>query len=404
MKRSSLKISLYSLVAYMKIPIVGQLFGSEIFALLFLPYFKLKDYFKSNPLLIKLGLSYLALLIAFIISDIFVNNTIPENYLRGWANIIMSFVSVTFISYQLNKDNKNILYYLLFAGISFFLFRREIDPSLLQTGQTNIFKIYYMTGVNSFVLLAGLLSYKINKKIPLLIFFIYGIMCLFLDSRSNGAIFFISVLLISVKIFDIKLTKFRLVVLSILFLVILSFSYVLYVNSVLNGTIKGDNSQQLKKIENPYNPIALLETGRVDFFVSLEAINDRPIWGYGSWAEERSGKYARIMQMMQDSSQLIDEDTIPIHSILLTGWLWAGILGLITIICVFFIMLKKTWEIFRNSTSPVLIVLIPTAIDQFWHFFFSPFGHMRTTVPIFFALVIVEFAKLKKQNEQIKIK
>lgn len=398
MKKSTIKISLYAFFSYLKVPLVGQLFGSEIISLLFFPYFSVKQLYKNNSLLVQVSYAYLLLLLSFVISDLIFNNTSMDNLLRGWSSIIFSFISVGFLTYQLMKDEKNVYYYLFFAAISFFIFNRDLDPALLKTGQTNIFKIYFMFGVNYLVFLVGALIYKKNNKAPLLLFLAYGIACLLLDSRSNGAIFFISVMILSIKVFNIKFNKLKIIAMSVVFIAILSLSYIFYVNSVLDGTITGDNTQQLRKLENPYNPISLLEIGRVEVFVSIEAISTNPIIGYGSWAEDESGKYVRLMQAMRESSEMASENIIPVHSIVLTAWLWAGVLGLISIIALFFLVFKKVWLIFQNSESSFIVILLPLALEQFWHFLFSPFGLMRTTIPLFFALTIVEYQRLKQRN------
>lgn len=392
MKKSNIITSIYALLTGARVNVVGQLFGSEIIAILFFPYAKTRQIFRQYPVLKKISLAYFLLLLSLIFSDLVVNNTAPEDFLRGWANIIFSFFTVLFLTYYLSKNHKNIPIYLFFAAISFFIFRPEFIASE-QEGQTSVFKFYYMFGVNYFILILSYFFYDKNKKATLVLLFLYSIFCLIFDARSNGVIYFISALVMTIKTFNIRLNKFRITVFASLVILFSYIGYVIYVNEVFAGKFTGNNTQQLRQVENPYNPISLLEVGRAEFFVVAQAAIDNPILGYGSWAKDPTGKYAKMQAIATDSKQIDDSGLIPAHSILLTCWVWAGVLGLITIIFLYWVVYKKAFYLFYHSKSSVLIVIIPLALDQLWNFFFSPIGHLRQTAPLIFALIIVEYYK-----------
>lgn len=398
-RKSTLITILYSFFSRARVNIIGQLFGSEIVAIFFFPFSKMRGILNAKPLLKKIGLAYLLLLLSLVFSDIIINDTTSYNYLRGWANIFFSFFSIVFLVYYLGENNKNIYYYLLFAAISFFVFNKGVDdPFYSASDRTDGFKQYYMLGVNLSILFLALVLSKRSKKIPILVFFVYSIACFILDARSNGGIYFMSALILSIKAFNIRLTKVRILTFGVALLFIVSTSYVVYINSILNGVLTGNNSQQIKNIDNPYNPLLLLKLGRTEFFVASEAIFDNPIGGYGSWAEDKTGKYARLQVAIRDSNYTPQNNLIPSHSILLTAWLWAGIGGLIGILLIYIIVVKKIWYVLKNSESGIIVILIPLFFELIWNFLFSPFGHLRETVPIIFALTIVEYYKMTRNN------
>lgn len=402
MKRSTIKTSLFAFFSRARIDLVGQLFGSEVIAFIFFPYSKISETLKKYPLLKKITLGYVILLLSLAFSDIAINNSQPEDYLRGWASIVFSYISVVFLCYNLGRSSSNIYYYLFFGAISYFLFGREITNEVLTSEHTNTFKVYFMGGTNLLVLLFASLYYKVNKKSVLVIFVLYALISLFLDARSNGVIFFISSLLVFVKVRNIKLTRSRILGMSVILLLILSVSYVFYIESVLSGKLTGDNTKQILRLENPYNPISLLAAGRNEFAVTVTAIQDNVVWGFGSWAKDPTGVYSKIWELQSNTQNRIRMENIPTHSIMLTAWLWAGIGGLIAIFYIFILSLKRVWILFRRSlVSAPLLILLPLTIEALWDFFFSPFGHMRMTVPLFIAYAIVEYYNMLK-NESAK--
>ncbi|MFV0470006.1 MAG: hypothetical protein ACK5MK_13905 [Dysgonomonas sp.] len=397
MKKSNIITSIYALLTGARVNVVGQLFGSEIIAILFFPYTKTRQIFRQYPILKKISLAYFLLLLSLIFSDLVVNNTAPEDFLRGWANIIFSFLTVVFLTYYLSKNEKNIPIYLFFAAISFFIFRPELIMSEHE-GETSVFKFYYMFGVNFFILILSYFIYNKNKRAALILLFSYSIFCLIFDSRSNGAIYFISALAMTIKTFNIKLNKLRITAFAILIILFSYIGYVIYVNEVLAGKFTGNNTQQLRQVENPYNPISLLEVGRAEFFFEIDVDSKKPIFGYGSWAEDKTGNTAKLFAKMIGSNSIDDSNLIPSHSILLTAWLWAGIGGLIAIMIIYCIIYKQAFYLFYRSKSSILVVIIPLALDQLWNFFFSPIGHLRQTAPLIFALIIIEYYNMQKEE------
>lgn len=135
--------------------------------------------------------------------------------------------------------------------------------------------------------------------------------------------------------------------------------------------------------------MALLMSGRQEFFIAIPAILDRPILGYGVAAED-TGDYVmkycikhydaerlkRAFALYQRSLAMGVRRIIPAHSCILGAWLYCGILGL-------FYWLWYIWLIFKYiryyaAAIPqwfgFFAMMLPSTM---WNIFFSPGNHSR---------------------------
>lgn len=399
MKKSNFITILFSLFSCFRINLIGQLFGSEVVALLFFPKSRILRLF-SLPQIKKIILPYSIFLISLMISDIFVNQTPINSYLRGWSNIIFSFIQVVFLVSLFLKSEKNYILYLFFSAVSFFIFRPQMDGEF--DISSNAFKIYFMFGTNYLIILIAYIMKNKSDKLPLLIFFLYAIFCMIADARSNGAVYFLATIIYSTKLFKIKVGITSSVLLLFTILAVGYSGYMYYASKVLSGEVGGSNAQQILKLKNPYNPIELLQEGRRDALFALVPIMDKPLLGFGSWAEDSTGKYNFLYDLYakNESSKGRTRELIPAHSVLLASWLWAGIGGLIGCFLLYFRII--TWGIilFIKTNNKFLIIIIPLLLDLIWNFLFSPIGHIRQTAPIIFAVIIVQYYRFNKKYRE----
>ncbi|MFC3353432.1 hypothetical protein [Sphingobacterium zeae] len=397
MQKSNLVTLLFSLFSGARINIIGQLFGSEAVALIFFPFRSIKSIFSIKPVK-KILLPYGLFLCSLVVSDIFVNDISSEQFLRGWSNIIFSFIQVIFLINLFVKSEKNYSWYLMFAAISFFIFRPQMEGEFML--ESNAFKVFFMFGVNSLILL---LAYHLGQKSrssPILIFFAYALFCMIADARSNGVVYFLSAIIYCIKIFRIKLSYDKIAFFFSFVLFIGYSGYIYYASKVLSGEIGGGNARQILELENPYNPFELLAKGRVESLFALTPIMDRPFFGFGSWANDATGQYILEYNSLKESPGGSTENRlIPAHSIVLASWLWAGLGGLVGVVLLYFRVFKWGFTLFMKTNSNLLILIIPLMLDQMWNFLFSPIGHLRQTAPFFFALVIVEYYRFCKQKK-----
>jgi O-antigen ligase len=383
-KISNFYMALYAFFSRLTIDFVGRLAISELIALIIVP-FKLKSLFRTYPVLKKITFIYLLLLFSLILSDI-INSTPSQDYFRGWACIIFSYLSLCFLLSQIN--NKSVVFFLLFYAFSLFLFGEDIDLIYMDEN-SNYFKARIAPFLSQIVLLLAYLLYKANKNIPVFIFLGYGLLSIVLGARSSSLPFLLSALLLFVKMKNINLSGIRIFSVGIFVLIIFYAGYCVYISQVLNGSIISGNSQQLQRVKNPYNPFELLTEGRTETFVAYDAIKKKPLLGYGSWAKVEN--YQGILPLSVTFFR--EKGIIPAHSVILGVWLWAGMIGFISIILLYWVLLKLFWKSYkdRNTNIGILILLIPMVITMVWNALFSPLGHLRETLPFTAAFIIYAY-------------
>lgn len=390
MKKNKYLSFFYGFAMGLSIKLVGTLFLGEVIALITLPIIKFKRLLKLVPEFTYILVCFLLLLVAQILSDI-INNSGPEDYLRGWFTIILGGLSMIFLLNQFLDKERNIVYFLL-GSFLVLLFFDQGDLNLeLQVEDTNYFKIRFVGFLNASVLLMSYFLMAAKKFNTILILFLsYAILCLYMDARSNGLSFLFSSFVLSLKFYSVKLSKSKIIFFSLISLFVLYGLFIFYVDLVLNSGFGGSNARlQIAKTVNPYNPFELLYYGRSEFFVLIEAIKDNPYYGYGSWAKDPNFKFARIQQMLSHEIHLEDAIYIRAHSMFLGFWVYAGILGAGSILLIYLKALKIVNLIFRsNAFIKSLPIVIFATFQAIWSFFFSPTQDIRLSLPFFIALIL----------------
>ncbi len=378
---------------------------AEAIALSSLPFINIRTLLKKYEGLRAVLGGLCVLLMAQMISDL-ANQSSAHDFLRGWAVIIFCMVSTIFLVYHISKTQNGILY-LLFALFLVRLIFGEgaLDPQIMDVN-TNYFKMRFVGFLDPAILLISYYLYKIEKKwLTTILFFVFGLICMTFDARSNGLIYIVSSLLIYIKGARIKFSKGKIVSLAVFVSTLLYLGYVYYVNQVLYHGLGGHNAiTQLKKASNPYNPFDLLFYGRKEVPVLIIAGLDKPIFGHGSWGKDPSRKYAKLSEVLTNSNTIGQESYIRAHSIIFGYWAYAGIFGLISVLYLFFRVVGYIAKIYLNkyydfTMLPILIVL---CINMTWNFFFSPIGHLRTSFPLVASLAITEYAKLNVSNSRLR--
>ena len=120
-----------------------------------------------------------------------------------------------------------------------------------------------------------------------------------------------------------------------------------------------------------------LVMGRVDFFMSLMAISENPIIGYGDYARDKTLIRPRFFQYLgleyQSSKPDLRQNFLPGHSHILGAWVYSGILGLFFWIYVGYLIYRflTRYAWLNNRLLCVNLILI---IPFIWDYLFSPFG------------------------------
>lgn len=152
------------------------------------------------------------------------------------------------------------------------------------------------------------------------------------------------------------------------------------------------NEKAMKKYEGQSkqgsNALALIMSGRSEFFVGLFAAWDNPIWGWGPWARDEKGFYGDFLLKYGDYDDFIKykkgqldaavrgygSHILPTHSHIVGFWVYYGILALPFWLYVLWCM----WRHFRHNMAaiPQWYGYFALALPLYaWHIFFSPYGN-----------------------------
>jgi hypothetical protein len=377
--------------------LVGKIQLAEIIALINLPLINLRYLFQKFHTLKVTIFCLLILLLSQVISDL-VNDSDALDYMRGWSVIVFSIISTIFLTNCFYNNKNGLVYYSFMLIISRIIFSDEALDLNIYEQDTNYFKTHIAGISNQVIILVGYYLFKIRKiKIASIIFVIYSIACFIYDARSTGLCFFISSILLYAKTILIRLSGISIFSIFIVILVLFYSAYIFYVNQVINYGIGGTNAKtQLAMTTNPYNPFELLYYGRTNFFILIEAIKDKPIFGHGSWGKDPSGKYTTSAFLGTYYFSPVNISYFTAHSVFLGTWAYAGVLGFLATSYMFTYLFNLFIKVYiykkQSDTFPIFIFI---CISMVWSLFFSPIGQLRNEFPLFAALVITEFGKLQ---------
>ncbi|NLR60548.1 hypothetical protein HGH93_20735 [Chitinophaga polysaccharea] len=397
-----LKIALYTLLSGVNLSLVGQLKLNEIMVLLSAPFvFDIRD-FKAFPLFRKIITALTLLFIFQVITDLFVVKSSSENFMRGWAAIIMSILSFIFL-FKTLKDDKVIFFFLCMTLVKNIIWTDDNADT-----DMSYFKFKMVPILSYGVYILSFLLYRNGQwKAVLALLLAYSLLCFARDSRSTGMVFFLGAIIIFCFNSGMYLTRDRLLVFGMSGLLLFQFAYVCYVNAVLNHEIGGEHaSEQIDRLDNPYNPLELLMTGRGETFAALAAITDAPLFGHGSWAKDDNLKYYRILLLYQNeemNEQLATstEHLIPSHSILLGAWVNCGLGGFIAVLLVFILLLRMGFYLVGHAADTALYpVLVLMTIGVIWTFLFSPVQQLRFNIPAIGAILLRAYYECISENDE----
>jgi hypothetical protein len=156
-----------------------------------------------------------------------------------------------------------------------------------------------------------------------------------------------------------------------------------YTYSVKNGWL---GWEEQKKYEGQSkigtSAMALLMSGRSEFWVGLWAAWDKPWFGHGSKALDLDGYEERFVEKYGDDldirnmkkRQRLGVFPLPGHSYIISAWMWHGMGGLVFWLYVVYLCYKTMtlWMWYVPGWFGWFATLLPTFL---WEILFSPFGN-----------------------------
>lgn len=268
---------------------------------------------------------------------------------------------------------------------------------------TNLFKVRVDPFLTPAILLLACWAGRKKLQKAAAVLLISSICYFALDARSSGLVFFVSAVVLYAFALGIKPRLSQILVASFTSIFVIYLAFASYVNYTLKYNADGHNGIQLASLENPYNALALVQRGRSEWTVMPTAISEKPIFGWGSWAEDKDRRftYLRLERTGADVYGYVDDknsrEYIPAHSLVGTAWLWSGLFGFIAMIWLLKVIVRMALKL-RTIHSAAIPAIVFFVVMFFWHFLFSPPQHVRLTFPITFAALIVLAGSVKNEK------
>ena len=162
-----------------------------------------------------------------------------------------------------------------------------------------------------------------------------------------------------------------------------------------------EESTASKYKQQAASPAGLLLSGRSETLVSVQAFMDSPIFGHGSWAQDKSGYLAQYATLLykygiNDDIQEIDQTLIPAHSFLFGSLVWSGIVG-----GLFWIILTyRVVNAYLRYPTYIPVYFHVGLVIYLWNVLFSPFGaDGRWPTSIFIAVLFAYVSSLNSPDQ-----
>lgn len=406
-------ILLLQLAELVEVHLIGTISVAGIIYVCWFAYNAITGVWNSElrtGLICRISILYLCLFSLQLLSEILVGNEV-SNVLKGLAITVLSYMKVMCLWPFIKHDGRRLI--LLFAcmvisGFVDFQFMTDNEfqmDSLIEGTEYSIFKFKIAPLIGELLVVYSLLSHK--KNLVAILSLIFGAGCAILGARSTGLMIFLTgAIVLMINHMSEKITKIQIIQWSFVGCIIGYGLFVLYVSAVLNGTIVGGNSkEQFANVDNPYNPLSILLSGRTESPASLAAICDRPFTGFGAWAKDPRYKYHKVQAKAQRNVFVLRDGTvniIPAHSVVLQTGVHYGIFAMIMMAYILYYFMKKGIQSMSKGCIYNYIVVF-CIMQLIWNGLFSPLSHFRNEFPVFFCICLYAYRYSQLTKLMIKV-
>lgn len=271
-----------------------------------------------------------------------------------------------------------------------------------KTGEMTYFKFYVAPLITSMTCAATMIKWKWFQNNVLLLMLGISLFVIIGGARSLGFSLFFTVIIYRIYL-HYKSIRFKKIIpgLLIAMIIVQSFLTFIYIPKVKSGEWGSEqNREQFEMIDWNSNIIMLIFAARTDFFVSSIAFMDKPLWGHGSWAMDKSGKYYLLQTQLMDL-EYQDSETlrmIPNHSVVVGKGVTNGIFAFIVFLWIFIFMYKIGLK-GLSKDSPYTIFLLWIIISSFQHLMFGPPAILKNNGSMAFAVMFALYYVNCKKNE-----
>lgn len=372
---------------------------AEVVVLALLPFLRWQVLFAEYRALPRVLMCLALWIVAIVISDLF-NQTDPMNTFRAVSTPLLASASLVFALACIHRQPSSLVGFFLGTALGKLLFGEPFygpEWAARSIDLGNLFELnYFKARIEPFltpVLLVGFAWFGHNKPQRVILpASMIGATYILLDSRSAGLFFLVSSLMFLLIKKGRRFSPAAVVGGGVLMCGVLYALFVVYVDYTLRNNVTSQTGRQLAQVENPYNPVELLRVGRPEWTAMPSAIAERPVMGWGAWAEDTRNHFnfmqARSTGVIYEGvEQFAGTTYIPAHSTVGAAWMWSGLLGLVAMISLGIVLVQLGVAASSHRTVMLFITLFLSA-HMAWAFFFSPPQSVRTQFPIAMAMLI----------------
>jgi hypothetical protein len=382
----------------------GAIYGSELLAIALLLTLKPLRLIETNADLRRVLAAYGLILLGLVVSD-FANTTAFNFALKGWATPIFAAVLLIFVTATLGKNPiSNVKYYLFASALSNLLLGNgayratgvgggHSSSWANISGDDNLLKVLVVPFLMPLLALTLFhLRNRWRRAAQLIALGTTGFLFSY-DARSAGLVALAMAFVVTAVRRPRRVHAKQLFSLLGVGLVGGYLAYVGYVYYSLNYNSDGHNARQMSNLGNPYNPMMLLGIGRPEWLIAPDVIAEKPILGYGSWAQDNDQRFALIRAIATNTTDIYDATSgerdywIPTHSVVLASWIWGGLIGLsgaLLLVATSMRIIVKA----LNARPEAIVFIAYFGTSLLWDLFFSPIQSLRLTAPIALGFLI----------------
>jgi hypothetical protein len=401
---------LIALTTPFSVKLVGSLPVSEIVLLPLVPVFLISLKRRLTQPTLKAIFFLIGLwLFGQVLTDLY-RHTPAVDWMRGDAAILFFAMDIACLTVLLAGSNRRKAIFVTGYAIGTFL-TTKLVPSTFSQGQP--WKFGYAGGTILLVVLGSCYFYSRRQYSAVGIVFAGIIFINLLENYRSPVLNLLVAMVLVVPIIPERIGRLRLLprrgsVMRIAVLTGMAVGGGLSASALVHlATTAGLVSEEARmKNEEQGEGTGILLGGRPEILVSSIAVMDSPVLGHGSWAKE--AKYDELMSdlMVEQGKKSYLRDTvveseglIQAHSHLMGAWVWAGLLGAVFWLYLFWLVIKAIVRvtIILPPMAPLYAYLL---VEYAWAILFSPFG---STLRIYESLVIVIIIDLLPESAPRKI-
>lgn len=391
---------LVGVVSFVEFRFVGRLFLTDLLlaATLIFELLKSARRLEQPPVapLLFLGAAWLA---SQVLTDI-LQNSRPEDFLRGWANISLFLINLSALYLLLRSERR-----LLLCGLGF-VAGQTVRVLLVSTPniEKDPWKFGYAWPVTMVLVLAACVSFERRRKYLALALLAAATFLNFsYNFRSLGFIAFETLTITGCIAYRPDRTAKRRLLYVVAGTIVAGTLFTQAYKFAAANRLLGRAALEKYEIQSA-GDMGLLLGGRVEALASLRAIADSPLLGHGSWA--RDGQYGAALQeeLLRHGyvPRRIDTDLIPTHSHILGAWVDAGFLGAVFWFFVLGLAMRAAY-VSSVQICSLRVLTIFCALTLAWNIPFSPFGAEERFITPLYVLIVLRAVYRPRVYRRLRI-